>query len=464
MKATIVGHEVLVTIFLLATAPVSAAPLDKALAGGDPLPAGVTLRQIDGGPTYYASNGLTYAAKAGWDNPTLFPIGPWEDMLVTQLDANRWRDLGWNLADTITANSSLLIAAANKIWVIQNIGQQRLLPSTGTETLGLLAYDEPSTYAEMETPIATTANSLQDGRFWGVNNTWNFIKFGGLKGAPSPNTSNSVLMGPVKTPNGTTRHIDVSAIDVYWFTGAQTGFWQYAGGLLHNQGRNMTADQMARGSNYGDVISDQRAFTGDAAPIFGIVEDGGPYTTDTSASDYITPPELNWAIWSELIHGARGVVYFNHTFAGPAVSDDNLAEAYYQTVRPAQTISMYNQVKTTDALVKQMAPVLNSPTAFNYISVNRPGYQDGKVTSLFSGIEVMAKDNNGQFYIFTDTRDSMTQSNIPATFTLADKNATSVAVIGENRTIAVTNGVFTDTFATAPTVHIYRVRRQPHTD
>ena len=82
------------------------------------------------------------------------------------------------------------------------------------------------------------------------------------------------------------------------------------------------------------------------------------------------------------------------------------------------------------------------------------------VDSLFSGIEVLAKDDNGQFYIFADTRDSMTQTKIPATFTLADKNATSVTVVGENRTIAVSNGVFTDTFATAATVHIYEVNEQ----
>ena len=59
----------------------------------------------------------------------------------------------------------------------------------------------------------------------------------------------------------------------------------------------------------------------------------------------------------------------------------------------------------------------------------------------------MAKDDNGQFYIFADTRNSKTQTNIPATFTIADKNATSVTVVNENRTIPVTNGVFTDTFA-----------------
>ena len=74
-----------------------------------------------------------------------------------------------------------------------------------------------------------------------------------------------------------------------------------------------------------------------------------------------------------------------------------------------------------------------------------------------AGLEVMAKDYNGQFYIFADTRDPETETNIAATFTLADPNATSVTVVGENRTIPVVNGEFTDTFATAATVHIYEV-------
>ncbi len=174
-------------------------------------------------------------------------------------------------------------------------------------------------------------------------------------------------------------------------------------------------------------------------------------------STYITPPELNWAVWSSLIHGARGVIYFNHTFAGPALSNDNLASPYFQTVQPGQSVSMYTQVRNTDALIKKMAPVLNSPTALNYVTSSTPGYQNGQTLSNFSGIEVTAKDENGQFYIFADTRDSETQTNIPATFTLADKNATSVTVVNENRTIAVKNGVFSDTFTTGATVHIYEV-------
>ena len=132
-------------------------------------------------------------------------------------------------------------------------------------------------------------------------------------------------------------------------------------------------------------------------------------------------------------------------------------------MQPGQTISIYNQIKATDALIEQLAPVLISPFALNYVTVNNAPrmIHYGHADLTLGGLEVMAKDYNGQFYIFADTRDSETQTNIPATFTIADKNAISVTVVNENRTIPVVNGVFTDTFATAATVHIYQVNDAP---
>ena len=140
---------------------------------------------------------------------------------------------------------------------------------------------------------------------------------------------------------------------------------------------------------------------------------------------------------------------------------DNLAQPFYQTIQPGQTISIYDQVQETDALIKQLAPVLNSPFALNYVTVNSGGYTYPIADTTLGGIEVMAKDYNGQFYIFADTRDSETQTNIHATFTIADKNALSVTVVNENRTIPVVNGVFSDTFANGATVHIYQVNDGP---
>ena len=198
--------------------------------------------------------------------------------------------------------------------------------------------------------------------------------------------------------------------------------------------------------------------TTNPAPIAVFIEDGEPGNNGTDA-DYITPPELNWAAWSSIIHGARQIIYFNHSFTGSNEFDDNVSQAFYQTVQPGQKISIYGQIKSTDAEIEQLAPVINSPFADGYVTVNGSTSYVFPTPdlSLAGGLEVMAKDYNGQFYIFADTRDPETTTNIPATFTIADKNATSVTVVNENRTIAVVNGVFTDTFATAATVHIYEV-------
>jgi hypothetical protein len=267
----------------------------------------------------------------------------------------------------------------------------------------------------------------------------------------------------VATPNGSPRHIDIQSVDMYWFAGAKPNSNILGqGGLIYNLGSPpsvcmplcgiaMTVDQGARGNHYGDMVDRIRALqTMYPAPLFQIVEDGGPYNEDTSASYYITPPELNWAVWSSIIHGARGIIYFNHTFAGPAISYDNLAQSYYKTVQPSQTISIYNQVKATNALIKQVAPVINSPKAVNYAAVD-------PAPTTFAGIDMVAKYYNGQFYIIATTRESETKINTSATFTLADHNATTATVVNESRTIPINNGVFTDMFAHAWTVHIYQI-------
>src|SRR5262249_13830317 len=161
---------------------------------------GVTLQQIDGGPNYYSNNGFGYAVNAGWDSPHFFPISIWFGRL-TQADADRWHDLGINTASLTTGNSDFSILRANEIWAIEGSDT----PNIGSETVGVLTADEPSTFAEgVTTPPSTTPNSIQDGRFRHLNNTWNFIEYQDLGGVPAP----QVLSTLVTTPDGTQRHID----------------------------------------------------------------------------------------------------------------------------------------------------------------------------------------------------------------------------------------------------------------
>jgi Ca-dependent carbohydrate-binding module xylan-binding/Calx-beta domain len=439
------------------------------------LPPGVTLHQIDGGPTYFADHGFTYAVNMGWDDPNFFSIGVFNGTMRSPSDATRWNDLGLNtmvgLGPSPIQSGDYTLMQNNGISYLSVVGDQTAagLSPSAPFWVGNITADEITTFSgAVSGPISGTPNAIQDHRFWYENNNWFFFRPVSQDGGLSPYEADIALKTSVATPNGTLRHIDLSSSDTYFFAGAHANVsWVLgagaeigAGGIVDSQfHRDMTQDEAARGSNYGDEVDLLRDVQVNyfPAPIAAYIETGGPYTENSTGATYISPPELNWAVWSSLIHGAGQIIYFNHSFGGPAFSFDNLAQPYYQTIQPGQTISIYNQVKATDAMIEQLAPVINSPFALNYATVAGPHYEFGSPEHPLGGLEVMAKDYNGQFYIFADTRDSETQTNIPATFTINDPNATSVTVVNENRTIPVTNGVFTDTFARAWTVHIYQV-------
>ena len=78
-------------------------------------------------------------------------------------------------------------------------------------------------------------------------------------------------------------------------------------------------------------------------------------------------------------------------------------------------------------------------------------FADGYVTASGS-MSVMAKYYNGHYYVFAAPHAQGSQT---ITFRLAGAPTVTGTVIGENRTVNVKNGSFTDTFANANTVHIY---------
>ncbi len=401
--------------------------------------------------------------NAGWNSPSFFPIGPWMMSLVTQADADAVLGVGWNTVWGAAGNTVPFVALQNRIWLTQLVeNTDTVLPGTGNETVGLDSYDEPPSYADGVTgPISSTSLVHQSGRVWTMGLTWNWLVYGGLSGAPPPGTNYSILSTAVPAPGGTKRRINVSGADLFFFAGARSQATNYQCGLMEFANPNVpcTIAQAARGSNYGDMISTQATLQAPYnAPILCNIEDGGPYTADTQASFYIYPSEMNWAVWSSLIHGCGGIIYFDHTFAGPAQSDANIEQPYYQAAQPPAVVSITTQLNNTDALVKQMAPQLNAPYARGYVTVSPPGWTlDGGVANQSGGIEVAAKWYNGQFYLFTDTRYPEGTNNTVAQFTLNDPTATSVTVINESRSLPVTAGAFTDTFAHAQTVHIYQV-------
>ena len=93
--------------------------------------------------------------------------------------------------------------------------------------------------------------------------------------------------------------------------------------------------------------------------------------------------------------------------------------------------------------IKTLAPELNSASIPSLVSV----------TSAVP-VDAMVKVSGSIIWVFSAVARSGTTS---ATFTVAGMTGNATAtVVGESRTLSVTHGVFTDTFA-ANAVHIYEL-------
>src|SRR5262249_48303716 len=150
-----------------------------------------TLKPIDGGPTYYADHGFTYAVNMGWDSSSFFAIGPWLSAYNSQTDVTTWSALDWNTAFGDGGLSSSLTASHGISVLLEEAGST--YGPEGANVVGHLTYDEPSTFAQGTTALHTTANSIQDGRFWWMNDPWSWAWGQGLSGAPSPGPPASIL-------------------------------------------------------------------------------------------------------------------------------------------------------------------------------------------------------------------------------------------------------------------------------
>ena len=106
------------------------------------------------------------------------------------------------------------------------------------------------------------------------------------------------------------------------------GCW-LTGGLLTGPPGTRRLTKVARGRNYGDMIL-RSGRTGGATANICVHRGWRAIHRSTSAADLYHTTRTELGIWSTLIHGARGIVYFNHTFGGPDMSDNNLA---HHTIR-----------------------------------------------------------------------------------------------------------------------------------
>jgi hypothetical protein len=403
--------------------------LDAGSVAASP-PESVTVQDVDGGAAYYArfTNPLP-------TDPSFFPIGVWFASVRSAADAATDKAAGLNTYVELTADTDLSAVRAAGMHAIHS-GQAG---GAGSETNGWLLTDEPDAWAGPGwaawtgnlqgqgticdpptakcgyTVLSTLAGRLPaDGRMRYTN--FNY----GVTFVESDAEAAGFLNGGFQ---------DLASADNYWFTDNDICTAEHGGAML-GDGQALDPAECHRAANYGATVARLRRLAGEALPVWAFVELGHPYVQMDWPS--ITPPQVEAAVWHSLIAGARGIIYFNHSFGGPNVTANVLREPAYASIRAAVT--------ATDARITALAPVLNAPTVTS-------GWSQG------SGIKAMVKWAGGHFYVFTGSAGSAVTSafNMPC---VGDATAT---VLDENRTLPVADGSFTDSFADGNAVHIYRI-------
>lgn len=152
-----------------------------------------------------------------------------------------------------------------------------------------------------------------------------------------------------------------------------------------------------------------------------------------------TPHQMRFEVWSSIIHGARGIIYFCHQWKP---TKDFAAPLNNAVTREAVT--------SINRQITELAPVLNSPSIDHGVMAVS--------TNDDVPIAIMRKHDDDAVFLFVA---AMGDAKTTASFELEDLEASATAsVIGEDRTVDVENGRFRDDFS-GYDVHIYRIESQP---
>ena len=405
---------------------------------------------MDGGASYYArfSHGLPA-------NPSYFPIGVWFESVLSQADIDKDRDAGLNTYLVLTANSNLDLVQSNGMYAIvgSDLGEHKAIHGWFLADEVDMTHGPSTGYSEMQRVAGATPD---DGR----------LRYSGYgKGVLFWETD-------AEAARFVNNYQDIVQADAYFFTDNDVCDSSQAGG----EPGIVETDHCHVASNYGWIIDRLQGLVSPPAskPVWAVVEVGHPFSEEDWPS--ITPPQIRAAVWQSIIAGARGIVYFNHSFGGPNPTQHALREPAYAPERSV--------VKATNAQITQLAPVLNSPTVSS-------GWSQGSGTTAMvkwatggkaskkkcnsnkrkkkknckkkakgkkaaqkkCGSGKNCKKGKPHLYVFAGSEGSPVQGR----FSLPCVGDAKAAVVGENRTVPVRNGSFSDHFADGNAIHIYRV-------
>ncbi len=148
-----------------------------------------------------------------------------------------------------------------------------------------------------------------------------------------------------------------------------------------------------------------------------------------------TPQQTRSEVWLSLIHGANGIAYFVDSW-NPSFREDGIfADA-----------AMVTAVTALNEQIEMLAPQLNSADIPDLVTVTS--------SNSAAPIDAMVKAEGQTLFVFAAIARAGTAT---GSFAIAGMTGGATAtVVGENRTLKVSAGAFSDAFA-ANDVHIYQI-------
>ncbi len=370
----------------------------------------------EGGPDFWRK--FPKAAASGWTDPAFFPVGVF---FGRPAHAKQLKALGINVFQAVEHNDPLSVATAEGMFCIPQDEFTAIEIGDDPMVVGLLAYDEcdmglgcggGNTFESMASMRAqvNALRSRNDGRFVNANYSKGVLETFWARGTMSEFMS----------------VVDCASVDNYAYTSPDTGV------AVAASPHWPVGVPVARSATYGWLVDRMRAFqlSPGVQPNWLLVETAMPYLSDRDAAT-ITPEQIEGACWSGIIHEARGIVFFQH-------NNDGVNGNYSLVDSPAER---QERIRTILSGISAMAPVLNTQS-----------YE----WDFGGGTDTMLKAYDGGAYVFASialgTEPGSRTFSLPASF-----SATALEVLGEERTIPISNSTFTDDFAFEYTHHTYRI-------
>ncbi|MEW9553879.1 hypothetical protein [Nonomuraea sp. NPDC050783] len=385
----------------------------------------MSLRPVpwEGGPAAYAAWPAT--ARAGWTDPSFFPVGLWFAAARDDEQVAQDRDMGINTYVELTADS--------RPGVLRKAGMSALtaepLRGAGAETVGWTLADKADVWAGLGDERWTGSVGASPPPCRPALATCGDTVLRTLAGElPRDSRPRYATLGKgvalwATDPQGArfvNDHADLVGVDVSWY--GDPGIC--ADATLRRQ---LPAAQCRLAANYGatvDRVRELDAADGRAKPVFAVVSLAG-----------LTPPQVGGAVMSSLIHGARGIVYDAHDPGPRCRSEDLLRSACGRAVRKAVT--------ELGGLVRRLAPVLNSPSyAYDFAP----------------DLDTTLKAHGGAYYLFA----MLGRGSPPGAYTLTvpanlSRSGRAEDVLTGRPVTTDREGRFTATFAAEYAYHVYRI-------